>query len=65
MRNMLFALLGLASAAAAAYFLYKFQHYEDQTSMIIGIVLAVVAIVFGGLFMFGRVNDHEEIHVTE
>ncbi len=65
MKNMLFALLGLISAAAAAYFLYKFQHNDDSTSMIIGIILGIVAIVFGGLFMFSRVNQHDEIHVTE
>jgi ribose/xylose/arabinose/galactoside ABC-type transport system permease subunit len=65
MKNTLFALLGLLAAAAAAYFLYRFQHNDDQTSMIIGIILAIVAVVFGGLFMFGRVNSHDEIHVTE
>ena len=65
MRNTLFALLGLVSAVIAAYFLYKFQHNDDQTSMLVGIIFALAAIVFGGLFMFGRVNQHDEIHVTE
>ncbi len=65
MRDVLFALLGLVSAALAAYFLYKFQHNDDSTSLLIGIVFALAAIVLGGLFMFGRVNRHEDIHVTE
>lgn len=66
MRNMLFALLGLISAVLAAYFLYHFQNDADgQNSLILGIIFAVVAVVFGGLFMFGRVNSHDEIHVTE
>lgn len=65
MRNTLFALLGLVSAALAAYFFYNFQKYDSPNSLIMGIVFVVVAVVFGGLFMFGRVNQHEEIHVTE
>jgi len=65
MRNTLFALLGLVAAGIAAYFLYKFQHNDDQTSMLIGIVFAIASIVFAGLFIFSRVNQHDEIHVTE
>lgn len=65
MRNTLFALLALVSAILAAYFLYKFQHNDDQTSMLIGIVFALAALVLGGLFMFGRVTQHEDIHITE
>jgi CDP-diglyceride synthetase len=67
MKDMLFALLGLVAAALAAYFLYDFQHnkVDNANSLIIGIIFAVVAIVFGGLFMFGRVNRHDEIHITE
>jgi len=67
MKDTLYALLGLIAAALAAYFLYNFQHDRagNANSLIIGIICAVVAVVFGGLFMFGRVNRHEEIHITE
>ncbi len=65
MKDLLFAVLALASAVAAAYFLYSFQKYDDQTSLIIGVILALVAVVFGGLFMFGKVNRHDDIHITE
>lgn len=67
MKDMLFALLGLIAAALAAYFLYNFQHDKagNANFLIIGIICAVVAIIFGGLFMFGRVNRHDEIHITE
>jgi len=64
-KDLLFAVLALVSAVAAAYFLYSFQKYDDQTSLIFGIILALLAIVFGGLFMFGKVNRHEDIHITE
>ncbi|MBA2619641.1 MAG: hypothetical protein H0U87_00415 [Acidobacteria bacterium] len=65
MKDVLFALLALVSAALAAYFLYKFQHYDDSTSMLIGIVFALAAVILGGLFIFGRLTRHEDIHVTE
>lgn len=65
MKDMLFALLALISAGVAAYFLYQFQNYDNSNSLIIGIVFAVVAVAFGLLFIFGRVNRHDEIHITE
>lgn len=67
MKNLLFAVLALISAIVAAYFLYSFQtdKIENSKSLIIGIVFALVAVVFGGLFMFGKVNQHEDIHITE
>ena len=65
MRDILYALLGLIAAGLAAYFLYSFQKYDSSNSLILGIIFALLAVVFGGLFMFGRVNRHDEIHVTE
>ena len=65
MKDLLYAVLALIVAGAAAYFFYKFQTAKDQTSLIIGIALALLAIVLGGLFMYGRVNTHEDIHITE
>ena len=67
MKDMLFALLGLIAAALAAYFFFDFQNdkVDNSSSLYLGIILALVAVVFGGLFMFGRVNRHDEIHITE
>ena len=67
MRNLLYAVLALISVVIAGYFLYSFQNdrADNTSSLIIGIIFALAAVVFGGLFMFGRVNQHEEIHITE
>ena len=65
MKDLLYAILALIVAGAAAYFFYKFQTAKDSNSLIIGIVLALLAIVLGGLFMYGRVNTHDDIHITE
>ena len=68
MKDMLYALLGLVSAALAAFFFYSFQKQAvDAGSMnlILAIVFVILAVVFGALFMFSRVTHHDEIHVTE
>ena len=67
MKNLLYAVLALISAILAAYFLYSFQtdKADNSKALIIGIVFALVAVIFGGLFMFGKVNQHEDIHITE
>ena len=65
MKDMLYAVLAIISAVVAVYFFYSFQKNDDSTSMIIGIVFALLALVLGGLFMFGKVNRHEDIHITE
>lgn len=66
MKNLLYAVLALIAAVVAGYFLYTFQTTQNNTTaLVIGIVSALVAVVFGGLFMFGKVNQHEDIHITE
>ena len=67
MKDLLYAVLGLIAAGLAAYFLYSFQTSSNagSNSLILGIIFAILAVVFGGLFMFGRVNRHDEIHITE
>ena len=67
MKDMLFALLAVISVVVAGYFIYSFQTSANanSSSLIIGIVFALLAVVFGGLFMFGRVNRHDDIHITE
>jgi CDP-diglyceride synthetase len=69
MKDLLYAVLGLLSAAVAAYFMYSYisqkANVATSTPFIIAIVFAVLALVFGVLFMSGRVNKQEEIHITE
>lgn len=65
MKDLLYAILAIISAVVAVYFIYSFQKYDNSTSLIIGVISALLALVFGGLFLFGKVNHHEEIHITE
>ena len=65
MKDLLYAVLALIAAGVAAYFFYSFQTAKNSTSLIIGVIFALLAVIFGGLFMFGRVNTRDDIHITE
>ena len=65
MKDMLFAVLALVSAVVAVYFFYSFQKYDSSNSLIFGVMFALVALILGGLFMFGKVKRQEDIHITE
>lgn len=64
---MLYALLALVSAIAAGCMFYLMQTTQGDTLMyiIIGAVCVLLTVVFGVMFMTKRVNQTEEIHVTE
>jgi glucose uptake protein GlcU len=64
--NLLYGLLALISAGAGIFFLLVKEKKEgDLIPLVIGIVCVVLTIVFGGLFLAGRVNKTEDIHITE
>ena len=63
---MLYALMALISAIVAALSIYKYTNSNDEKLYLVGfIVFLLVALVLGVLFMSGRVNKKEEIHITE
>lgn len=64
--NLLYGLIALASAAVAIFFLFVKEKQEGNlVPLVIGIICVVLTIVFGGLFLAGRVNKTEDIHITE
>ena len=66
MNNLLYGLLALVSAAGAIFFLFvKEKHEGNMIPLVIGIVCVVITIIFGALFLAGRVNKTEDIHITE
>ncbi len=67
MSNLLYGLIALISFAIAAYLFFGKRGATDgsTTPLILAIILIVVGIIFGGLFLAGRVNRTEEIHITE
>ncbi len=66
MKDMLYAVLALIAALAAAGSFYYFQHSEGNTMLlVVAIISVILAMIFGILFLSGRVNKTEDIHITE
>jgi hypothetical protein len=65
-KDMLYALLALVSAIAAAFSFYSYTSSNDnKLYLALAIVFALATIILGGLFLSGRVNKGDDIHITE
>lgn len=67
MKGMLYGILAIVCLVVASLCLYKFQTATSPNTMfIIGAgVFALLMVVFGVMFLSGRVNKTEDIHITE
>lgn len=66
MKDMLYAVLALICVVIAAGSFYFYTNSNDQKwYLALCIVFVLLTIVFGGLFLSGRVNKNEDIHITE
>ena len=68
-KELLAALVGLAAAAGAIWYFYKFVTSADpaggHAEGWIALGLAAVAFVCGLVYFLGHVNQEEEIHITQ
>jgi heme/copper-type cytochrome/quinol oxidase subunit 4 len=66
-KDLLYAGLALVSAVIAAYCFVSFRGVSDNKTMfiVVAIVFTLLALVFGAMFLMGRVNKNEDIHITE
>ena len=61
--NLLLAFVALV-LTAVSFWMYRSS--PDNTLWLIGVVVFLVAtLIFGGLYLSGRVNKGEDIHITE
>ena len=66
MKDMLYGILALVTAIAAAFSFYRYVSGPGESLYIaLAIIFAVLTVVLGGLFLSGRVNKNEDIHITE
>lgn len=65
MKGPLGGLLAVICLIGAAFCFYKFQEIGTTMYVVIGIILAVLMVLFGVMFLSGRVNKTEDIHITE
>ena len=62
----MYALLALVSLLVAVFSFYSFQMKGGGTLyLILGIVFALLTAVFGVIFLSGRINKTDDIHITE
>ncbi len=67
MKDLLYAGLALVSAVIAAYCFVAFRGANANKTMliIVAIVFTLLALGLGAMFLAGRVNRNEDIHITE
>jgi hypothetical protein len=59
-------LLAIVSLLLTALSFWMYTKSSDNTLWLIGVVVFLIAtLVFGALFLSGRVNKGEDIHITE
>jgi uncharacterized membrane protein SirB2 len=65
-KGALSGLLAFVSLVLAAGSFYMYTTRDGQALWLVGLILFVILLlVFGGMFLSGRVNKTEEIHITE
>jgi hypothetical protein len=62
---MLYGLLALIAAIATGFSFWRFQHTGQSYLIILTIVFLIAAIGLGAMFLTGRLNKTEDIHITE
>lgn len=65
MGNTLYGLLAFISAIATGFSFWRFQHSGETYLIILTIIFLIAAIGLGAMFLTGRVNKTEDIHITE
>ena len=65
-KDMLYALLALVTAAAAVFSWVKYTGSSDnKVFLVLFVILVLATVALGAMFLSGRVNKSEEIHITE
>lgn len=62
---MLYALLALVALLLAAGSFYQYRESANILFMILTIVFVLATVGLGAMFLSGRVNKGEDIHITE
>ncbi len=66
MKDMMFAILALVFALAAAFFFYSMRAEGSSViNMVLAVLFLILTAICGVLFLSKRVNKGEDIHITE
>jgi Co/Zn/Cd efflux system component len=64
-KDLLFAVLALISAVIAVVTFLNYQKSANTTMFVIAIICILATLGFGAMFLAGRVNKQDDIHITE
>jgi len=64
-KDMLYAVLALVSLGIAAFSFWEYVGNANSIFIVLTIVFLLLGVVLGGLFLSGRVNKGDDIHITE
>lgn len=62
---MLYGLLAFVSLIATAGTFYLYIGSSSILYLVLAVVFLIATLGFGGVFLSGRVNKKEDIHITE
>ena len=65
MSNTLYGLLAFISAIATGISFWRFQNSGQTYLIILTLIFLVAAVGLGAMFLTGRVNKPDDIHITE
>lgn len=65
MKDLLYAVLALVSAVVAAFSFMSYKGNGNTIMVVVAIVFVLLTLGFGAMFLSGRVNRNEDIHITE
>lgn len=65
MKDLLYAVLALVSAVVAAFSFMSYKGNGSTTMVVVAILFVLLTLGFGAMFLSGRVNRNEDIHITE
>ncbi|HLA94551.1 MAG TPA: hypothetical protein VK612_02435 [Pyrinomonadaceae bacterium] len=62
---MLYGLLALVSAIITVGSIYQYTRSAETKYIVATVVFLIATVALGALFLSGRVNKNEDIHITE
>ena len=66
MKGMMSGLIAVIALILTALSFWEYRSSPENTMWLIGvIVFLLVTLVFGGMFLSGRVNRNDDVHITE
>lgn len=65
MKDLLYAVLALVSAVIAIFSFRAYRGDANTLMLVAALLFVLLTLGFGAMFLAGRVNRNDDIHITE